>query len=498
REKGPVHGRFEIGADRFPDDDSYLFALDVVPEVKVLLVNGDQNNDPFENECLFLQTALSAGAEDDASAMPLGKGKKKKPEEAKKDPLAPGGEFARSLAVEEIPEHALNTDRLRNVSVLVMANCGQLNGQQYAWVREFVQQGGGLIVLPGEKVNADAYNSQFLPVPGPQKEFLAGVRFAPPVGDPQKFETFTRLAAIDFAHPVLSVFDDPNQRYLTTALVYRRFPLTFTEPRGVAWKLADFASDTPAFVESRFGDGVVLLASFPFNAKWSNLPLKPEFVPLVLRMVSHVQRLPELEAPTNVAAGATAEVSVVESWSPVTAGARLDDGKPAADAQAEQGAVAATPVAASPIPLQRVGARLVGAYRAADTKGFYRIDVTGGRVEQPKRASTLFAVNLSSEESDFTPIKDEMLKSIAPIPGLAIVDASAEAQQTHGAIGDEREVWRPLIFLLFGIIAVEFLLATLGGGRTEAGEPRTVAQRLRDGLGGGWLGKATGGDVARG
>jgi len=49
---------------------------------------------------------------------------------------------------------------------------------------------------------------------------------------------------------------------------------------------------------------------------------------------------------------------------------------------------------------------------------------------------------------------------------LSVVDASAEAQQMFGDIGDEREIWRPLIILTFVIIGIEFLLSTLGGRAT--------------------------------
>ncbi len=51
-EPGVIRGRFEIAADRFPDDDSFLFVLHVVPQLKVLLVNGYPSADPFENEAL--------------------------------------------------------------------------------------------------------------------------------------------------------------------------------------------------------------------------------------------------------------------------------------------------------------------------------------------------------------------------------------------------------------------------------------------------------------
>ena len=46
--------------DAFPDDDRYQFTLHVEPKLKVLIVNGSPNPDPFENETLYLRAALSA------------------------------------------------------------------------------------------------------------------------------------------------------------------------------------------------------------------------------------------------------------------------------------------------------------------------------------------------------------------------------------------------------------------------------------------------------
>src|SRR5207302_7069570 len=63
---------------------------------------------------------------------------------------------------------------------------------------------------------------------------------------------------------------------------------------------------------------------------------------------------------------------------------------------------------------------------------------------------------------------------------IMFVDASAQAQQEHGSIGDEREIWRPLILIMFLVIGVEFMLATLGGQRLD-GEPEvTVAERSEE------------------
>ena len=68
-------------------------------------------------------------------------------------------EVATMLDVQEIPEPQLNPEVLREAGVVILSNCGGLNGQHFAWLRDFVAAGGGLIVFPGDRtcvVTADA------------------------------------------------------------------------------------------------------------------------------------------------------------------------------------------------------------------------------------------------------------------------------------------------------------------------------------------------------
>jgi hypothetical protein len=441
-EPGPHQARFEVSgrsADDFPDDDRFLFSFTVDPAIKVLLVNGNPAPDPFENEALYLKTALSTSNDDTKSSG--------------------AREFVRALDVREIPEGQLNPEALRDTALAIVANCGGLNGQHFAWLREFVAAGGGLLVFPGDKVNPDVYNTQFFTVPNAPTQALTPAKLGPPEGDPEKPETFERLAAIDFAHPALTVFDDPDGRYLRTAYISRRFGLTTPEERGGTWPLAQFSNGKPALVEGRYGDGIFLLAAFPANAKWSNLPLKPEFVPLVLRLVSYARHRPELDTPSVVPADGVAEVAVAASWAPV------------------DGTVTEAAGHAHKLAFERSNSRLVAPFEETSERGYYAVNVKGGRVERPKAASGAFAVNLAPEESRFARLSESDLKALMPDVALTFVDATSGAQQKLGGFGEEKEIWRPLILALFAIIGVEFMLSTLGrpsGERRAAAEPGTT------------------------
>ena len=485
-EPGTLKGRFEISADRFPNDDAFLFTLAVEPQVRVVIVNGNPTKnpkDPFENEALYLQTAFTATEPDDAGQASnlsrsgaLNQGETRQagslPHEGKLTDA--DRRFVKSLDVIELRENQVNADALKESSVVILANCGTLNDQQFGLLRDHVSRGGGLMILPGDKVNHDQYNKKLFAIPGTTDQFITTAQLQPADGNIDKSETFERFASIDFAHPVLSVFENREARYLTKVSVYRRFPLKLPAERGNTWPLLEFSNGTAALVESRYGDGRVILAAFPMTSKWTNLPLKPEFVPLILRLVSHIRTRAGVEGPSVVAANGVAEISVAKAWQ---------------NLQAEVVNVEGNRL---PVTFEKSVSRQVGAFSATAEKGFYDVDVRGGRIEQPRHESLAFAVNLAREESNFALINETQLKELLPNVDLKVIDASAETQQLHGAIGQEQEIWRPLIYLLFVVIAVEFWLSTFGGQHLDGEETQTVGERLKDLSTGGIVGRMTG------
>ncbi|MEO8494761.1 MAG: VWA domain-containing protein, partial [Planctomycetota bacterium] len=458
-EAGVLRGRFEIPADRFDADDAFLFTLNVAPQIRVLLVNGNPSVEPLDNEGLYLRTAMIAT---DPS------------KDAESDPnLAEERQFVRSLVVEDVPQSSVNADVLKAAEVVVLANCGGLNQDQFKLLREFVANGGGLLIFPGDKVNQDAYSKQFFPSPEIPDQAFVAAELAAPEGDPNVSETHRRLGAIDFAHPVFSVFADSEQRYLTKLKIYRHFVYKLPEKRGNTWPLVEFEDGSPALLESVYGNGRVLLTAFPLNTKWTNLPMKPEFVPLVLRMIGHVKRHADVDGPLVVPADGTAEFVVSQDWAPA------------------EGTVKDAKGHVTPVEFQRSNSRLVGAFERTVEKGFYELEVTGGQAEKLQHGVHRFAVNVSPDESDFRRLTKPQLEAMLPTAKLTTIDASAEAQQLYGSIGDEREIWRPLIILTFIIIGIEFMLSTLGGHSLDGDTP-TTSQRLRDLAGAKWVGRMTG------
>jgi von Willebrand factor type A domain/Aerotolerance regulator N-terminal len=443
-EAGVLRGRFEVsptrGTDAFPDDDRFQFTLHVEPKLKVLIINGAPNADPFENETLYLRAALSAERTT-----------------AKSDAPDPTREIAQALDVTEELESAwagLDEARLKvkldDYAVVILANAGTLHtvsGYSYPALRSYVQDGGGLIVLPGDKVDPNVYNTSFFPTPPPLKDRITPVQMGPAEGDPDKSATFRRLARIDFDHPIFAAFHpsaQPDARYFDRVVIKKRFALSVPAGRN-ATVLAEYADRSPALVESRFGDGKVILASFPTNAKWTNLPLNGvEFVPLMLQMVNYAQRRSDAEGPDVVAADDPATFSVANVWAPV-AGTVIDP----------QGVK-------SDLTFERFGGRAEAVFDGTRSRGYYTADIHGSRGDR-RSASLSFAVNLAPEESDTMRITEDRVRELLPSAAVTVVDQSAEAKQ-DAELDTTNELWRYVIYVLFAVIAFELLLATVVGG----------------------------------
>ncbi|MCH2126500.1 MAG: VWA domain-containing protein [Pirellulaceae bacterium] len=466
---GILRGRYQIEADRFVQDDEYLFTLAVAPRLQVLLVNGRLSPEPMQNAATYLRTAMIAtetNPEEVAGLEATDAGAAMESE----------NEFARSLDVIDVAEGGLTIDMLSEADVVVLANCGTLNSNHFNWLCDFVAEGGGLLVFPGDRVNQDVYGQQLLNAPTRPDEMLVAATLQAAEGDIQDATGFQQLGAIDFAHPVFSVFDDSDQRYFGKVRVYRHFPVNIAEDSENTWPIAEFTDGKPAIVESRFGNGRVILSAFPLHTSWGNLPLRPEFVPMVLRMISYAKRAAEVEGPSVVAADGSAEFVVNQKWAPVSANVIDSNGR------------------STQIEFQRSNSRLMAAFDRTTEQGFYTVDISGGRAEQPKHGVLSFAVNLAAEESDFTALTEPQLNKLLPNAAITMVDATADVLQEFGNIGNEREIWRPLIIILFVIIGIEFLLSTLGGHIAGEDEPST-GQRIRDLAQGRWVGRMTGADI---
>lgn len=424
---GMIRGQFQLPGDAFPEDDTFLFCLNVAEKLDVLLVTGPVGESRAGSAEVYVKAALTS-PQNVSSTLNL--------EESR---------LAAAIQVVTIPFDQL-TEALLNTSDVVIAADVPLDAARGILLQRYVESGSGLFILPGVHTNPEDYNQYLLAAATSQ------LRLAPPVGDEQNESGFQSVGNIDLAHPVLSAFAEKEADYFSTVKFYRYFPLEIKQeaskeqagtvsPSTVLMRLGD---RTAILAEVSFGDGKILVSGFAATAGWSNLPLKPEFVPIILRSIAYLQKPADASVITAVAPSQPAPIRLTDRWPE----ARVQVSDPGGKGHK--------------IDLHRNGRSLVGAMLQTGQKGFYTCQIfprAEGAVESLELG---FAVNLTDKKADFSMMSESQIRQILTgVPELAYLRSMPEDTTLSEQLTYKREIWRTLIWLCFVIIGAEFLMSTL-------------------------------------
>ena len=94
-----------------------------------------------------------------------------------------------------------------------------------------------------------------------------------------------RLGALEYGHPLFEVFRGPRTGDFASARLYNYRSVT---PAANVQTLARFDDGAPALLERRVGAGRVLMWTSTLDTNWTDLALKPVFVPFVHRIVRYL------------------------------------------------------------------------------------------------------------------------------------------------------------------------------------------------------------------
>ena len=238
--------RLAGGDDALPADDEASVAVEVAPALPVLLVDGEPGREPLSGETDFLRAAL-----------------------------APTGDETPQVKATVVPPEGLTAAALQGQSVLVLANVERLEMDQASAVARFLENGGGVLVAPGDRVDPASYATL------PWMPAKLGER----TGDFAARKVIAHPAPATFTGPVLPPFAQGDAPPLAGADLfgYRRL-----EPAPGASVSARLDSGDPWVVEWSRGKGRVLLLAGPLDAEGGTLPVNPDFVPLAHEWAFHL------------------------------------------------------------------------------------------------------------------------------------------------------------------------------------------------------------------
>ena len=397
-------------------DDRMQAAVDVVEPIRVLIVSGDERGVPLQNESDFLRIALAPKA---AEARQKGDGSEAKVR----------GDLCK-VSVEPIDHW--NHENLRDFSVIVLANVPQLSPAQALAIEQFVYEGGGLWIAPGNLTRVESYNSLLYH----DGAGILPVKLQPATAE-EGSEATTLQGVTNFDHPIFRFLKGrPDPIPLVT--IGRYFP---ADVRGRdAQVLAQYASGRPFLVEASAGRGRVLVMTTALDADWSTLPLSNFYLPFVQSAARYLSAGPVTER--NLTPGSPLIAQFGPGADVRDARVRLPSGE------------------SRPLPVTRGEVR----YSRTAQPGVYSIFVNGTMPDWMKRVD--FVIRTPSVESDLTPLSQAQWQEITRTLGFEPIDPTRES--VVAAVSGARsghELWLSLVgaVIVLGILEMAIVRRWSGG-----------------------------------
>jgi hypothetical protein len=427
------------GGDGVKIDNKFYRVVDVASELKVLIVEGTRGSNALEGSGTFLQLALSPPREE-----------------------AVGSSANRTdsyVSSDLISDLNLSDKVLSDYRAVILCGVGQISKPQADALRQFVSDGGTLMVFMGEPVSKENYNDVLLPrqlLPGPLVK---------------RIDSGTEGAGFNFDfkptgvhHRFLHLFQDEDKTGLDTAKSFTYWQVDVPADSSVERVLnylpaPDKSGNVPALPPGTMLDPAITVHTvgqgrvvfFATSASpgrepnlWTNFPAKMAYVELMNEILSGGVRAGDYWM--NLTVGQALQVPPEVK---LTGAPELRD-----DANVS---ILIDPVAEKdPISgLDRTDRPLVYRSRPLTKPGVYSLSLgTGGTVP--------IAVNVPArDEADIRTLgNEEIRKSLGDIP---MTLAGDEIPSEASLAGTGNDLGGPILLIVLVLLAVEGAMAMAFG-----------------------------------
>ena len=255
-----------VGEDGSKYDDRRFFTIEVDQAISVAIVRTGRHEIPYLDDAYYLERAL-----------------------------APDRAESSALQTTILTADDLSAEPLEKYKVIFCVNLPALSPQTARRLQDYVAGGGNVVWTCGDNVDIEAYNrmneqtdGQLLPAP------LVDVRAA---GAEDGRDSW-HVSFLDKAYPAFRRLIEPPSLY-ESILVYKHVRMAADDPK--ARVLARLDDAEPLLVSRHVGNGNVLMLGATVHIDWSNLPLRPIFLPLLMRLTFDLAQAEQ--ATHNVIAG---------------------------------------------------------------------------------------------------------------------------------------------------------------------------------------------------
>jgi hypothetical protein len=229
-------GRVRAGSDALALDNQFTFVIAPEKPVSVLLVDGGDKSDAS----FYLTKALAIGS-------------------------------SPAFKVDSAPVARVSPSMLDGRAVVVLNNTMLPPGLAGGALAKFVEGGGGLLVVAGERTTWPGSDTLLPGTLGAPVDRLTG--------------RGGTIGYVDYSHPAFGVFKAPRSGDFSAARVLRYRGIEIAPTDRV---LVRFDDGAVAAAERRAGNGRVVVVATTLDDSWNDLALKPIYLPLVHQLVKYL------------------------------------------------------------------------------------------------------------------------------------------------------------------------------------------------------------------
>ena len=306
-------------------------------------------------------------------------------------------------------------------------------------IKNFVANGGGLILTVGNNIETDTYKRHLGGEDG-----LMPCDFVQAVGDAFNRDQFRVIATVQYDHPIFTPFKEPNHGDFGKARFYRLFQAVPTKDATV---IASYDDGSPALFEKSYGNlGRVLCFTSTIDREWNDLPIRAVYLPFLHESIKYLA-LKSVDTTPSYRIGDSVELKVFDDEEVADTTKRpeiaiFDPNNVETRVQPDENA----PEGPSQNSIF---------YADTSVPGIYSAHISGGDTQY-------FVVNIDTSESDLAARDTEeltsMLKGAANEPVEEKPSAELVAQYRED-VEKNQNVWAYLMLAVFALAVTEMFLA---------------------------------------
>ncbi|MFH1498444.1 MAG: hypothetical protein ABII82_11515, partial [Verrucomicrobiota bacterium] len=420
-EAGAHSGWVQIEVDDvLAHDNRRHFALDTPERLRVGVVREKEGAVPQLDDAFFIMPALN--------------------------PSAAGVAVSSAIAPERLLRSDLERKDLTDYAVVFLVNLEYLTAAQLRAVAGYVAGGGSVVIFPGDALKPEAWNALFDSTVASERELMPAAlgELMPAEGDTTGAVPLA-AGSVALKHAVFSAFARTEESFFSDVAVSRYYDLEVKEAAG-AQVLARLENGRPFLVEKGTGEGGgrVMLFCTTATTRWTNLPARRLFLPLLHQLTYYL-------AQTRRVTGAVAPGSPV----------RFPGGKAVRAGAGESSTIEITDplgtTAAAPL-VQGQSDLVFPVYSATVRPGVY-----SWRDRDDESRQGAFVVNLNTAEGDLTALSREALAEKMLAGRKAHFARSAdEARAVAQRLREGVRLRTPLLFFVIAVLLMECLTANYG------------------------------------